>query len=769
MSLVTLLVPIIAFLQPAVQAESPQLEARLYAARETVQPGGETELAIALKLTEDWYLYHPITLGTGLPTTVEFELPPGVTAEAPRFPTPSLHRAETEGLKQEYLSLGEDAVILAKLHVAADVPTEPIEIRATVRGLACKKLCVPVEAKASLTLNVASEPPAAANVELFEEARDELPQPFAKAEYIEDSRLVVSHTQVPIGGTASVAAVVRVRAGHHVQDRDPGAEALIASRLFIETRDGIKFDADAQIWPKAHVRDMEFFGKVREQSGEFVIQAPFEINDEKFKPGPVRLAVLFQYQSCSDAGQCFFPMMAEGFVEFEVVAAGSPAVASDDPIVAKLATVAAASADTPTEAAVADGQGRPDLWLVFLGAFLGGAILNIMPCVLPVISLKIFGFVQQSQDDRGRIFRMGLMYAAGIMASFAVLAIAMFWAKIAWGGLMQQPAFLIGLSAVVFAFALSLLGVFELQLPGAAVSAAGEAAAKEGYGGAFLNGILATLLATPCVGPFLGSAVGVLAQLPASIGAAGIMVVGLGLAAPYVLLTAFPGWLRFLPKPGPWMVAFKQIVGFILIIVVVWLLSILIKMVGDGEILATLGLLCAVGIGCWLLGKISLTADRGRAVTIWIAALALTFGGGWTSFRVFGEHEAKIPWQKWEPGLAGRLAEEGYAVYVDYTANWCLTCQWNKATVLETNRIAAEFERLGVYPIKGDFTNYNKQMQSELQQHGRNGVPLNIVIPAGNPTGAIVLPEVLTKRIVLDALEQAGQSEQIPDFWNAGP
>jgi thiol:disulfide interchange protein DsbD len=246
-------------------------------------------------------------------------------------------------------------------------------------------------------------------------------------------------------------------------------------------------------------------------------------------------------------------------------------------------------------------------------------------------------------------------------------------------------------------------------------------------------------------------------------------VVGLGLAAPYVLLTAFPGWLRFVPKPGPWMVVFKQIVGFILVAVVIWLMWILSKLVESGTILGMLGLLLLVGIGCWLLGKDSLTGGRARTAKIWIAALVVMFGGGWGSFHVFAERASIIPWQAWEPGIGKRLAADGYTVYLDYTAYWCITCQTNKRFVLETRRVAAELKKLGVYPVKVDFTSYDKRIQHELQAYGRNAVPLNIVIPAGRPDEAIVLPELLRTERVLEALRQAGPSQKMPDFWLLEP
>jgi thiol:disulfide interchange protein DsbD len=353
------------------------------------------------------------------------------------------------------------------------------------------------------------------------------------------------------------------------------------------------------------------------------------------------------------------------------------------------------------------------------------------------------------------------------LASFLLIAIVMVSFGLAWGGFMQRPAVLTGLAAVVFAFALSLLGVFEIQLPGAATDAASAVAVRKGYAGAFFHGVMTTVLATPCVGPFLGTAIGVLATLPWHVAGSGIMVVGLGLASPYVLLTAFPAWLRYLPKPGPWMVTFKQIVGFILVFVVLWLLSILAQIVDTSRILGTLGLLGFVGVGCWVVGRITLSGSTRRAATLWIVALVLAAGGGWASFRVFGGGSS-IPWQPWQPGLAERLAEEGYTVYVDYTATWCLICQSNKKLVLESDRVAQEFKQLGTYPVKADFTGYNPEIQKELQKYGRNGVPLNIVLPADHPGDAIVLPELLTPGMVLDAIRQAGPSRSKPGFWSAG-
>lgn len=755
--------PLLALAQPA----APKFTARLYAAHESIQPGGQTQLIVELDVEKGWYAYHPVILDTGAPTRVEFQLPPGAAIEDVRYPIPVWKKEQAEDLTLEYLSLSGKVRVVATLKLGDGPHPDTLEIAAHVRALVCKKVCVAVDAEAALRLPVSPDQPRRANEALFKDALAALPRKLADAEYLEGSRLLVSHQQVPVGGRAALVAVLNVKPGHHIWDRNPGAKGLVPTRLYIESRDGVQFDRDRPVWPQPKTVQVPGVGRAYEHSGQVVIQSPFEINDQEFEPGRVRLGVLVEYQSCDDAGTCFPPTMAEGAVEFEVVPAGAPAVKNDDPILASL-SAPPAGGSVPTGRAATPAGPATDLLLVFLAAFVGGAILNVMPCVLPVISLKIFGFVQQAGDDRGRIFRMGLVYAAGILASFGVLAAIMVTAGMAWGGLMQQPGFLIGLSAVLFAFALSLLGVFELQLPGLATNIAGKYAGREGYGGAFVNGILTTLLATPCVGPFLGSAVGVLTQLPPLTAGAGIMTVGLGLAVPYVLLTAFPGWLRFLPRPGPWMVTFKQVVGFVLVAVVLWLLSILVHVVEAGQLLATLGLLLAVGLGCWVLGRMTLGDSPARSAALWLLALGFMAGGGYGSFWLFGRHASAIPWQKWEPGIGRRLAADGYTVYIDYTAKWCLTCQANKVLVLERAQVAREFAQLGVYPILADFTNYDPQMLAELEEHERKGVPLNVIYPAGRPAEPIVLPEVLRPGLVREALRKAGPSSRPPAFWDKG-
>jgi thiol:disulfide interchange protein DsbD len=409
------------------------------------------------------------------------------------------------------------------------------------------------------------------------------------------------------------------------------------------------------------------------------------------------------------------------------------------------------------------------LLLVFLAAFVGGAILNVMPCVLPVLSLKILSFMQQAGENHSRVFAMGLVYGAGVMASFAVLGAVMVSVGLAWGGFMQEPLYVLILCTVVFAFALSLLGVWELHLPGIVENVAGSVTTREGYGGAFLNGLMATALATPCVAPFLGTAIGTLVSLPGPIAFSGIMVAGLGMATPYVLLTAFPGWLRFLPKPGKWMITFKQFMGFVLLGTCVWLLWVLQFLVQPVMLVGSLAFLTFVALGCWMIGKLSLSATAARTLSTYSTACVAMVVGWYVGFQLLAGgvgFDADPPtlaadeeWRPWRPGLEEELSQQGYTVYVDYTAQWCTTCQYNKATVLKTDPVKSKLKELGVVMIEADFTRKNPEILKALRKRNRAGVPLNVLIPAGNPAQEIVLPELLTSSIVLDALQKAGPSK----------
>jgi thiol:disulfide interchange protein len=403
------------------------------------------------------------------------------------------------------------------------------------------------------------------------------------------------------------------------------------------------------------------------------------------------------------------------------------------------------------------------IWGAIIGGFLGGLILNIMPCVLPVISIKILSFVQQADEEPRRVFHLGLTFAAGIVVSFLIIAVAILWLQSvtdtaqSWGTLFQRPAFVAGMLVVMFAFALNLFGVFEIILPGAAAGKLAAATEREGFSGAFMKGVLATLLATPCTAPFLASAVSFALASSVVVTLMIFTAAGVGMAFPYVLLTARPAWMKYMPKPGNWMVAFKQFMGFLLIGTAVWLLWVLGKLRGEPAVVWMVAFLAFLALACWLFGRVQPGWQSSGKLAAYGSALAVVLLGGWFAHGMYvGVPE--VEWVAYEPGLAKRYAAEGRTVYVDYTAAWCLTCQANKKVVFASDDVLKRFDDYEVIPIKADYTNYDPQMAEDLKAFNRDAVPLNVIYPAGKPGSPILLPVVLTPGRVLDALEQAGAS-----------
>lgn len=794
MRLAAVFLTVVTLAQAAAQPAEPKLTTRLYAAHEAIQPGGQTELAVEVNIEAGWHIYHP-ALHTGIPTVVSFDAPPGVKIGEVRYPRP--HLGQMAGI--ESLELFGRVVFLAPLTLEAGVePGTTLTLKATVTALACKELCLPIEQTASLTLPVTAKTGKPANAKLFEEAGRQMPPPLAAAPYIKGSQLGVTPDKIKIKKPAEVTAVIKVQRDHHIQDRDPGVEGLIPSRLFIEKLDGITFEKP--IWPKPYVREMPGLGKVREQSGEVKVRVPFQITDQKFRAGPVRLRVLLQYQCCTDAGMCYPPEMAEGFIEFTADTPNTPVTSvAEEPSAEETVDSAAVAAETSQseverqEAAAASAEGERGLGnfaLMIVFGFLGGLILNITPCVLPVVSIKVLSFVQQAGEDPKRVFRLGLAFCAGIMVWFWVFA-----ALSAAGNVpLQNPGVVLGVGSIVFVLALNLFGVFEIVLPGAAVGTLDEVTRREGYAGSFFKGLLATLLGTACTAPFLATALAYTFTQPKIVGILIFSSAGLGMSSPYLLLSAKPDWLKFVPKPGPWMITFKQAMGFVLLATAVWLLWILKGLLGANGVVWTVGFWGFLALAVWLLGKIKPTWETTGRLTTWVGALAIALFGWWFSFSVMFDWRAAtrpvtqevdkidpvivgaitaevaasdwndhIPWQPWHPGgLAEELSRRGYTIYIDYTADWCLTCQANKRVALEIRSTRALMRDLRVIPIKADFTVRNPVMHGEIKAWDRPTVPLNLVYPPGRPDAPIKLPVILTPNIVKDALEKAGPSRELP-------
>jgi thiol:disulfide interchange protein len=426
---------------------------------------------------------------------------------------------------------------------------------------------------------------------------------------------------------------------------------------------------------------------------------------------------------------------------------------------------------TPTLSAASTAPAR-GIFTFLLFGFLGGIILNLMPCVLPVISLKIFGFIQQAGQSRRKVLRSGIAFAVGIFAWFVGLALLLVVLKgagrdVTWGGFQfTNPYFVLALSVIVLVFALNLFGVFEISLPQGLTRGLLSTTARRNDLGSFLQGVFATVLATPCTAPFLGTALGfAFSQSPAVI-LAMFVAIAAGMSAPYLLLSAQPAWLRFLPKPGPWMVHVKQFMGFLLLVTLLFLLYVLGAQRGlEGAIWASCFLL-VISVACWMKGAFVLpTASPAKRSVVLVLMLVLVLGSGMYfvvgKFRstnvALADSRLRGDWQAFTPERLQAEMEQGHSVFVDFTAAWCLTCKFNEANVLESAEVRDAFQRHATVKLKADWTNGDPAITKLLQKFGRPGVPLYVLYPGKNEE-PIVFPEVLTKGMILEKLQIAARS-----------
>ena len=377
------------------------------------------------------------------------------------------------------------------------------------------------------------------------------------------------------------------------------------------------------------------------------------------------------------------------------------------------------------------------------GMFLGGLILNLMPCVFPVIGIKIMGFVQQAGQDRRKIILHGLIFTVGVLASFAVLAGILFTVRqavggdaVGWGYQLQQPWVVLSLMLLMFLLAMNLYGVFEIGT--SATSVGGNLQTKQGVSGSFFSGVLATIVATPCSGPFLGAAIGAAIGLPAFQFFGAFTAMALGLATPYLVLSIFPKLIDMLPRPGAWMESFKQAMSFLLFATAGYLLWVYAGLIGLEYLLGPVFGLCAVAIAAWIYGRWcpphrkSLTRRIGLVATVVMAVAGI--------WMVKPPQESELVWRDWSPEAVAELHAEGRPVFIDFTASWCATCQVNKR-IAYTDEVIALMNERGIVALRADKTRPNPAIDARLEELGRTAIPVNVLhVPDEEP---IVTPEIL--------------------------
>ncbi|MFT5694040.1 MAG: thiol:disulfide interchange protein [Myxococcota bacterium] len=425
-----------------------------------------------------------------------------------------------------------------------------------------------------------------------------------------------------------------------------------------------------------------------------------------------------------------------------------------------------AAGSTAPQAPLPANSGTSLLGVIAL-ALLGGLILNGMPCVLPILGIKICSAAELAQHDKAQLRRHGAAYLLGVLLSMAVLAFAVIFLKaigasVGWGFQFQEPLFVGIVAGVVVLFALNLFGVFEIGLETSSLSQVGATA--QGPARSFFDGLLAVVLATPCTAPFLGTAVGFAFAGGSAMIIATFLAIGVGLASPYVLICLIPGWSRFVPRAGNWMLRLRAAMGFLLLATAVWLVWVFGRSTGADSQAALLAVLVALSFGAWLFGWVQ---SQGQPRTTF-SAVAVLFVFGMISFNRIDVEPIPAAnvapnarWKTYDADAIKQTLADGSPVFVSFTADWCITCKVNERGVLADDRVLNALSAAGFVAFRGDWTQRDEAIRRELAKHGRAGVPLYLVYDPRTPNHPEVLPELLSVNLVLSSL--AGASPAAPE------
>jgi thiol:disulfide interchange protein len=461
-----------------------------------------------------------------------------------------------------------------------------------------------------------------------------------------------------------------------------------------------------------------------------------------------------------------------------LVANGGPAAAErggwageiDLPLLAGVVPQVTAASASEAAAASVGGATAVTFWFALAGAFVGGLILNLMPCVFPVLSLKLVGLMQHERADaeaghpHASLRAHGIAFAAGVVLGFILLAglllaLRAAGAQLGWGFQLQTPWVIAALLLLFFLVGLNLIGAYEIVF-GGALASGGAAQRLHGnqLGGSFATGLLAVVIAAPCTAPFMGAALGYAITQPAPIALAVFAMLGVGMATPYVALTWMPAALKKLPRPGVWMLRFKQVMAFPMFATCAWLVWVLAQQIGLDALALVLGGLVLVAFAAWAYGLSQAGTSTWRWVALAAAPLALyalfagTLAGQPPSRSDMAASLSASGWQPWSRAAVQAHLAAGKPVFVDFTAAWCVTCQANKRMALNRDAVREAFDKRGVVLLRADWTSRDDEITRELARFNRNGVPLYVLYDrSGTPR---LLPELLTEHIVLDALER---------------
>jgi DsbC/DsbD-like thiol-disulfide interchange protein/cytochrome c biogenesis protein CcdA len=668
--------------------------ARLIAEHQSIAAGESMWLGLKLQHDPHWHTYWRNPGDSGLATTIQWlDLPDGVEIGPLQWPAPQA----LEFFDLVNYGYEETVVLPLRIHLSKDYvfnDSDALSLSARVDWLMCEDVCVPAGGNLQITLLHGTNG-----------------APTAFNQVINEALL-----QVPKVVEGVVAKVWQQQARYYVK------LDLSASRLRMPIGKLQYFSIDARIEPSAkqvivhHEDDLWI-----------------ELTRSEF--GPDADASLFQGVLVAVDEPFTLPGEAP-FIAIEFTADWQQGSPPSIPVAVSAKSFSALG-----------------LWGLLLGGFIGGLILNLMPCVFPVLGLKIMGFVNQAGEDQRRVVFHGLVFTLGVLISFWLLAGVLIFlraagAELGWGFQLQSPGFVYLLAALLLAFGLNLSGVFEIGT--SAIGVGQQLTARKGYSGSFYSGVLATVVATPCAAPFLAPALGGALALPPLSSVLVFTFIALGLAFPYLLLSTFPRMLKVLPRPGAWMETFKQFMAFLLYATVAYLLWVLVgQLEAQTQLSALLGLV-VLALACWVYGRWG-AFSRPRRTRILATLLSLALLAG-SLLMGLQRQDSDLIFETWSPERVSALRAEGRPVYIDFTARWCATCQVNKRVVFGNAAVVRFFIENDVAVLVADWTNQDPAITRALAEYERSAVPFNLIwLP--NKDEPIILPELLTPGLVLNAFK----------------
>lgn len=689
----------------ASSADVPHLHVQLVVPSSALLRGQAANAGLYFKLEQGWHVYWKNAGDAGLPPHLQWTLPAGIAATPLEFPAPQ--RIPVGPLMD--FGYNDEVLFPFQFKVASSASTGSAAMDAKVNWLVCREVCIPGKAELEIKRPVVDTGVAISQVDpdasLYSRLITRLPQPVP-------ARLKAGFT--PTADAYRIAIVTGTR----------------------ETEASF-FPADADIIANA---------------------APQTVT-------PTAKGLTLEIKR--DLSASTKPTELRGIIELDGNRAYEIAISAGAPVAVKSIAPELAPSPSSTSPANTANTAGPGFFRIIGLAFLGGIILNLMPCVFPVLFLKGLALVNSGNEERSKLRAHGLVYTLGILVSFwvlvgALIALRSAGERLGWGFQFQSPTFLFLMAGLLFFLGLSLAGQFEIGL--SLTSAGGSLAAKHGYTGSFFTGVLAVIVATPCTAPFMGAAIGYALAQPSAVTFAVFTALALGLAAPYLALAFQPAWTRLLPRPGAWMEILRQAVSVPIFGTVIWLAWVVAQAYGATMLAALLAAFLLLAIAGSFLGR---WPGKGWAAVLTGMFILCVVALGIYSARALATSPQAVvassqsgTWQPWSEDAVKKAQAQGHPVFVDFTAKWCLSCQVNERVALDKPEVMKALADAHVVLLKADWTQHDDAITTALQHLGRDGVPAYALYPSGQG-GPTLLPEALTPGIVIDAIHSLPQAAHL--------